>query len=389
MSITHTFVSAVPDDADTSLVRPIDWNASHAVSDIDAAVGTITADNPILSGTETWNNGAVTFAALRLNVTDTASAAASLLLDLQIGGVSKFKVQKDGTIHTAGYTAGSVLFSDGSKIAQNNTKLSWSNTNLSLGVGTTAKSNIDLDVEGTGDRDVARFTRYSAADDESPNTQFSIRGARGTSGTPLATLTDDELGAFNFKGHTGAAFTGTMAGFVGVATEDTAPTATGARIEFRVTPNGTTGFIVGVAVDHDGRLYGTALHNNSGAVTGTTKQYVASGKYTPTLFNTTNVGASTPYEAQWIRVGNVVTVSGRVDVDPTAAGAATVLGISLPIASNLAANEDLAGTACADGVASESAAIYADAANNRAQMVWVTTSAANHGMSFTFTYEVL
>lgn len=60
--------------------------------------GTITADSPILNITRTWNNAAVAFTALKLNVTDSASAAGSLLADLQVGGYSKMQVGKDGTI---------------------------------------------------------------------------------------------------------------------------------------------------------------------------------------------------------------------------------------------------------------------------------------------------
>lgn len=33
MAITHTKVSAKSDDADATLVRPTDWNASHTISD--------------------------------------------------------------------------------------------------------------------------------------------------------------------------------------------------------------------------------------------------------------------------------------------------------------------------------------------------------------------
>lgn len=45
---------------------------------------------------DTWNAGGTTFTAIKMNVTDTASAAASLLMDLQVGGSSKFKVDKAG-----------------------------------------------------------------------------------------------------------------------------------------------------------------------------------------------------------------------------------------------------------------------------------------------------
>ena len=46
----------------------------------------------------TWNNGATTFTGIKLNVTDTASASGSLLMDLQVGGVSQFKVDKTGAV---------------------------------------------------------------------------------------------------------------------------------------------------------------------------------------------------------------------------------------------------------------------------------------------------
>lgn len=116
---------------------------------------------------------------------------------------------------------------------------------------------------------------------------------------------------------------------------------------------------------------------------------ITSGTYTPTLTNTTNVAASTAYQCQYLRVGSTVTVSGRIDVDPTTASVDTLLGISLPIASNFGGSEDCAGAAAASGIVSESAAINADSVNDRAQMIWVTASDANHAMFFSFTYQVI
>src|SRR5262245_55068888 len=60
------------------------------------AQGTITAQQAMLDGTVTWNNAGVTFTAWKLNVTNTNSAAASLLADFQVGGSSKFKVDRSG-----------------------------------------------------------------------------------------------------------------------------------------------------------------------------------------------------------------------------------------------------------------------------------------------------
>lgn len=47
---------------------------------------------------QTWNAGGVTFTGWKLDVTDTASASASLLMDLKVGGATKLKVRKDGTL---------------------------------------------------------------------------------------------------------------------------------------------------------------------------------------------------------------------------------------------------------------------------------------------------
>ena len=50
----------------------------------------------IFNLTDTWNNVATVFSAVKMNVTDTASAVGSKLIDLQVAGTSKFNVSKDG-----------------------------------------------------------------------------------------------------------------------------------------------------------------------------------------------------------------------------------------------------------------------------------------------------
>jgi len=52
---------------------------------------------------DTWNAGGTAFAGIKLDVTDTASASASKLLDLQVGGSSRFSVGKGAAIAAAGY----------------------------------------------------------------------------------------------------------------------------------------------------------------------------------------------------------------------------------------------------------------------------------------------
>jgi len=60
-------------------------------------LGTVTASTP-LSVTQTWNSAGVTFTGIQANITDTASASGSLLMDLQVGGSSKAVINKSGGI---------------------------------------------------------------------------------------------------------------------------------------------------------------------------------------------------------------------------------------------------------------------------------------------------
>ena len=62
------------------------------------ATGSIATSQP-LTLTQTWTNAATTYTGLQVNVTDSGpSNAASLLMDLQVGGVSRFRVRKDGIV---------------------------------------------------------------------------------------------------------------------------------------------------------------------------------------------------------------------------------------------------------------------------------------------------
>ena len=72
--------------------------ASTLLGSLALTGSTVTASSPLLDMAETWNNAAVAFTGWRLNVTDTASAAGSLLLDLRIGGSTAFSVRKDGYV---------------------------------------------------------------------------------------------------------------------------------------------------------------------------------------------------------------------------------------------------------------------------------------------------
>lgn len=134
----------------------------------------------------------------------------------------------------------------------------------------------------------------------------------------------------------------------------------------------------------------TTLTFNGNSVWDAGNMPLASGTYTPTLTNVTNVAGSTAYTCNYLRVGNVVTVSGRIDIDPTAASISTEVGISLPIASNFNNESQLGGTAASPTAALYAAGIGADTVNDRAALIFICgTDAANRRWNFSFTYLIV
>lgn len=122
--------------------------------------------------------------------------------------------------------------------------------------------------------------------------------------------------------------------------------------------------------------------NSSGMITAG-----SSGTYTPTKVDSANV-SSTAFAAQYFRVGNSVTISGKFTVDPTLAATSTIIAFTIPIASNFTAEEEAGGTAFCPTIAAQGAAIYADATNDRLIMKWVSGDVTAQPMHFTVTYQV-
>jgi hypothetical protein len=119
------------------------------------------------------------------------------------------------------------------------------------------------------------------------------------------------------------------------------------------------------------------------------RRFSTFGTYTPTLSNTTNVAASTAYATGYYRIGQVVCAYGKVDVDPTATNTSTVLGVSLPVTSDIAAAQDCGGSANANNVGLGSTpGVFGDETNNRASFQWLTSDIANRTINFHFCCQI-
>lgn len=72
----------------------------------------------------TWNTTG-TPTAIKLNITDTASNAASLLMDLQVGGSTQISVEKDGTLNLDGVATVNFEVTQANQIQGTNSRLNY------------------------------------------------------------------------------------------------------------------------------------------------------------------------------------------------------------------------------------------------------------------------
>lgn len=150
--------------------------------------------------TDTWNAAGTTFTAIKMDVTNTASAAGSLLFDLQVGGASHFHVTKAGANH---------LKRSNFHLASNNTSIiNVNNYNLT---GSSDESMFDL--SGTWDTSGTPTALKLNVTDTASNaasllidlqvaaaSQFSVTKAGALSAKSLALVPPANTAAINVSG---------------------------------------------------------------------------------------------------------------------------------------------------------------------------------------------
>jgi hypothetical protein len=112
---------------------------------------------------------------------------------------------------------------------------------------------------------------------------------------------------------------------------------------------------------------------------------LAEGTYTPTLTNTTNIGASTAYLTKYLRIGDMIHVFGEVDIDATATGAVE-LRMTIPIASTFGQTYEVAGTAVCSS-SGVPAAVSCHVASGLVTIKYIATTTTNDKYSFHFAYK--
>lgn len=113
------------------------------------------------------------------------------------------------------------------------------------------------------------------------------------------------------------------------------------------------------------------------------------GSYTPgAAASLVNVDAVTPGLANWSRNGNTITVWGSISIDPTASGSDSGFTLPLPVPSNLANSQDLAGVAVAQDTVQQTIAISGHTADDKAWFLWRSANTAALTYRYHYSYRV-
>lgn len=220
--LPNNTVTGIPPSTDKAIVR---WNGTTAVSvqssniiiddsdnitgikTLGIASGAVSSLTPLLNATQTWNNAAVAFTAIKLNIISSASATSSLLFDMQVGSLSKFQVNKSG--------------------------LAVINLNT-----VAPNSPINANTYQINGSDVA--TVQIELDSYSFTSVYYGRRAQGTCASPTALTSALTITTFGALGHDGTAFTtGPTSSIKLVTNEAWSVSAHGTDMQLNATPAGT------------------------------------------------------------------------------------------------------------------------------------------------------
>jgi hypothetical protein len=103
---------------------------------------------------DTWTDAGTTYTSIKMNATNTASSASTLLMDLQVGGASQFSVSKTGIVTVASSVAitnGNLTTANGYSIQANGAGSSiWArNDTAFFAIGTSADTILARDAANT------------------------------------------------------------------------------------------------------------------------------------------------------------------------------------------------------------------------------------------------
>lgn len=231
--------------------------------------------NSVFAGPTTGAASAPTFRALVSADIPAINLAAS-----GNGGVTGIlPVANGGTNNSSSYTAGSIIFSNGTSLTQDNANFFWNDTNQSIGIGTnTPASNAFLD--GVNVSLAAKRLQLTGFGVGS-TVGYRGRFARGSLGSPAAVQAGDILTFFSGQGYGASTFPSASTGAINITAGETFTNSSNLTyMAFNTTPTGSVTSAEAFRVATAGVTLGpqsgsTAIHNINGGLNRTNKTITA------------------------------------------------------------------------------------------------------------------
>jgi len=227
--VKHSKVSAIPDDADTSLIRPSDWNADHTLTGtIDIANGgtgqtTANAAFNALAPSQTGNTGKY----LTTNGTDTSWATNPLGTVTSVAATAGTGISVTGSpITTSGTLNITNTAPDQTVVLNSGTGISTSGTYPNFTVTNTAPDQTVSIASGTGISATGTYPAFTVANtgvtSAVAGTGISVSGSTGA--VTVTNTAPDQTVALTGAGTT--VVTGTYPNFTITSTDSTTGTVT-------------------------------------------------------------------------------------------------------------------------------------------------------------------
>lgn len=213
-----------------------------------------------------------------------------------------------------GFTQGSIIFAGSTgQLSQDNSNFYWNDATYSLGLGVIPATNAAVDVvSSTGTSKAIQTTSYGAGS----SIPFRGRFARGTSSSPAAAQSGDNLSVFSGRGYGASQFAAASTGAINITANETfTNTSNATYIQLLTTPTGSVTSVPAMTVNSTSNvLIGIlpASDNN-------TDQLQMSGGASTTYLKLK--GSTSGYVEQ---IASATTTSYVVTWPPTQGGANTV-----------------------------------------------------------------